>query len=426
MKRAPFLWLSPTLTAIGKKLGIDAHYFAKNSFFVLVGHAVSILRGVITGYLVTLFFQKEIYGQYQFILSVMGMLGIFSLSGLNTAVTRAWSRGDAFSMRSITRHQLVVNLLGSLALLGCIPFLGRYGREELWPLFVVGAAVFPLSAVAMTRFGAYTVGKARFDLSLTVSLVWSALVMAATLAIIFLYQSAALLLLANAAIPPLVYLWASRSFREPTGAGTEKNTKAIIRYGWHITFSTLPADAVWYVDKLLISHFLGLGELATFSVALLLPEQVKVLIKQFFPVTFAKQAERGDSRERRAKLMKATLIGMLVFAVGIGLYIAASPFLIPFLFPQYDADQVILLTGIAALTLITQPITLIAQYLEAQRMVREIWLSNFVSAILFGIALVTLIPLYGLLGAIIARGVFRFAYSGACWIFMLRAPVREE
>ncbi len=425
MRYISFAWLSPTITAIGQRFGIDAHYFAKNSFFVLLGHVLSILRGIISGYLVARFFEQEMYGQYQFILSVMGMLSIFGLGGLTTSVARAWSRGDAFSLHRITVYQIKFCLLGSLILLGCIPFLEYYGRQEFWPLFVAAALIFPLPSVAMVRFGGYTIGKARFDLSLKVSLIWSLYTIIASLAIIAFHQSALLMLVAGTAITPIVYLWYSRKMIPPKEDGNT-NTNAIIRYGWQMTLSTLPTELVWYLDKIFIAHFLGIGQLAVFSVALLIPEQVKFLLKQFIPITFAKQAGKEDSRERRAKLIKAVLCGVVIFTIGIGIYIALCPLIIPWLFPKYDASEVIFLTSISAITLITQPMSLLSQYLEAQGMVKAIWYSNLTAAIAFALSMSFLIPFYGLLGAMIARGVFRLVYSGMSWWYVLRSPLRTD
>ena len=420
-----FLWLSPLLTAVGNKCGIDAHYFAKNSSLVLLGHGIQILRGIITGYVVARFFQQEIYGQYQFMLTVVGMLTVFGLPGLASSVTRAWARGDSFSRRKLTKWHLLVCLTGSLILLGMIPFLEYYGREELWMLFLVAAVLFPLSPIATVNFGGYTVGKARFDLSLYATIAWSILSIIATLAIVAFRQSAVLMFAASTAIPSIVYLWGSRRLQPPNKNGPD-NTRSILRYGWQLTLANTPVDLVWYIDKLLISHFFGLNQLALFSVALLIPEQVKLFVKQLLPVTFARQAAGKDSRERRRKLMKFVLAGTAIFAAGIALYIVLVPFLMPLLFPKYDARELTILTSVAAATLITFPGTLFAQYLEAQRMVWAVRFSNWSAAAVLAVSLFILVPWLGLLGAIIARGLFRAVYLAATWWFVLRAPIQDK
>jgi O-antigen/teichoic acid export membrane protein len=271
------------------------------------------------------------------------------------------------------------------------------------------------------------VGKARFDLSLWVSIVWGSMMIAATLAIIAFKQSALLMLIAGMGIQASVYLYYSRKNPPPSEQGQDqKNTKAIIRYGWQMTLVGLPSNLVWYFDKILISKYLGFSQLAVFTIANLLPEKIKTFLKQFFVITFPKQAKGSDSIERRRKLTKAVLIGILIFSSGIALYIIASPLLIPLLFPHYNTKETIFLTCLSSLTLITTPATLFVQYLEAQGMIRETQIANWGAAGIFAIALFTLIPLYGLVGAIVARGVFRFTYVLLAWWLVARTPIKRE
>lgn len=425
MRRPTLAWLAPSLTAFGRKFGIDTHYYAKNSSLVFLGHVVGLLRGLVTGYLVARLFSQEIYGQYQFMLSVVGMLSIVSLSKLPHSVTRAWARGDVFSVRRIIGHQFLICMIGSCILFGAIPFLSHYGREELRPLFLLAGVLFPLPPIAMVLFGGYTVGQARFDVALQANIVWSISMVLATLLVIVFDQSAFWMLLIAMAVPSVVYLLFIRDVRPPSGKPEQDNTRGILRYAWQLTFATLPTELVWYVDKLLVSHFFGLNQLAVFSVALLIPEQAKLFFKQFIPISFAKQAKGDDSIERRNKLFRIVLVGMGFFAAGVAVYIALAPTLMPILFPLYDSSEVIFLTSVAAVTIVTIPAALISQYLEAQGMIRENRRSNWISAAVFAVLLVWLVPTYGLLGAILARGGFRLLTALLPWWFLMRRPIES-
>ncbi len=424
MKRISFLWLSPALTAFGKRFGIDSHYYAKNGAFVVVGHVVTLVRGFVTGYIVARFFDQEVYGQYQFMLSILGAFSVFALSGMSHSVTRAWARNDSFSLWGVIKPQLSVSLIVSVLLLAGIPFLGRFGREEFTGMFIAAALLFPLAPTAMVRYGGYTVGKARFDVALTVTIISSVLMILITGAIIAFRQSALLMLIAAMAVTPLVQFAFSRGIKPPQSAGPD-NTKGIVRYAWQLTFATLPSDLVWYLDKLLISYFFGLNQLALFSVALMIPEQAKMFAKQFFPITFAKQAANSDSMARRMQLVKIIIAGTAVFAVGIAAYVAVCPWIMPFLFPGYDPYQLTLISGVAALTLVTVPSTLLTQYLEARGMIDEVRRSTWIATALFAASLFALVPTMGPLGAALARGVFRFANAGTALWYVLRAPIKE-
>lgn len=423
MRRPSFVRFAPFLTALGKRFRFDAHYYAKNSTLVLVGHVINVARGIVTGYLVARLFDKEIYGEYQFMLSVVGIISVFNLSGLPHSVTRAWARGDTFSMKRITLTQFLVSAAGSAFLLGAIPFLGMYGRQELWPLFLLAGVLFPLPPIAMVLFGGYTVGLSRFDIALKANVTWSIAMIVLTLSVLLFQQSSFWMLLLSMSVPSFTYLFFLCRLQPQQDSSEKQNTKKIVRYAWQLTFATFPSEIVWYLDKLMISHYFGLNQLATFSVAILVPEQAKVFLKQFFPISFASQARGGDSLARRRQLFRVVLLGTFIFALGIVLYILIAPWLMPLLFPQYDAKTLVLLTSVAAASLITMPSTLISQYLEAQGMIRENTHSNWVSAAVFTALLIWLIPSYGLLGAVLARAGFRLSMCLAPWILLARRPL---
>lgn len=419
------VWLSPTLTRLGKKFGIDLHYYTKNSALIMLGQVVSTLRGFITGYLVARFFEQNIYSEYKFMLSVVGILGIFGLPGLAQSVTRAWSRNEAFSLHRITNQLFLVSSIGSLILLLCIPFLGHYHRESLWPLFLGASVLFPVTNIATIRFGAYIVGKAKFGLMLRATITWSILTIVSTIAVILFYHSALLMLLIGMGMPSIVYLFFARRLHPKEADAAGKNTKSIIRYGWQLTFASIPDIIAGNLDSLLITSFFGVNQLGLLAVSILIPEYVKTLIKQLLPVTFSKQAAMPDTKEGRAKLIKVVLIGMGIFILGSAVYIILCPFFIPLLFPNYDASLVIPLTSIAAATIIFNPGSLFEQYLEAQRMTKQVQYVHWGASFIYVIALFALIPTYGLIGALIARGFFRFLYTVISLWFVMHAPLRE-
>lgn len=425
MRKMSFVWLSPALTSLGKRFGIDTHYYAKNGAMVTLGHAVYLVRGFVSGYIVARFFDREVYGQYQFMLSVLGSFSVFALSGMAHSVTRAWARGDGFSLSGVMRPQFIATSIVSAALLLCVPFLPLFGREEFTAMFIVSALLFPLAPLAMVHFGGYSVGKARFDLSLKVTVVSSVLVIAATGAIILFRQSALLMLISALAITPLTQLAFSWRVRPPAEKGT-KNTQSIVRYAWQLTFATLPSDLVWYLDKLLISYFFGLNQLAVFTVALLIPEQAKIFAKQFIPMAFAKQAAHGDSAQRRRHLLKIVLFGTAVFIAGVTVYIIVVPWLMPILFPEYASHELVMLTSAAAITIVLMPGSLLTQFLEARGMINEVRLSTWIATGVFAVALVTLIPLWGPMGAIVARGLFRLVSVVIAAWFVLRGRLQAE
>ncbi len=401
-------------SVLNSLLGVDVRFFAKNVTIVTVSYAVSILRGIVTGYLVARLFPRELYGQYQFILSMVGAVGVISLPGVITSLSRAVARGEKGVILPVARIQCGIAIIASCILVSIIPFLPP-DRQELWPLFLLAAILFPLSQTASSIFTAVTVGKSRFDIGLKANIAWSSATAVSALLIILIHPSSALLYVTVTAMPALAYLWFGG--RVVDREETQKSVAPIIRYGIQLTLISLPISLSWYVDKLLISAMFGLNQLAIFSIGILLPEQVKTFTKELLPVSFAAQAQGEDSTKRRRKLIAAVGRATLLFSLGIVAYILAAPWIYGFFFPNYP--EAVFLTQLSAATLLVQPASLLTQYLEAQAMIKELRWTQWISTGVFLLSLFTLIPLYGLPGAVLARGLLRLTYALCSGYFLL-------
>lgn len=120
------------------------------------------------------------------------------------------------------------------------------------------------------------------------------------------------------------------------------------------------------------------------------------------------------------QIYKVVIIFTLIFAIGIGIYALLDPWFIPLLFPKYSAVEVIPLTTMSAAILITLPASLFSQHLEARGHAKASMISQWTASILFIGALFILIPSFGLMGAIISRGIYRLIYTILTMIFLLR------
>lgn len=398
-------------------LGVDVRSMAKNATIVTVSYGISILRGLVTGYLVARLFPRELYGQYQFILSSVGAVGVIGLPGIINSLNRAVARGEKGVILPTARIQFAIASIAACILLATIPFLPTE-RQSLWPLFLLTALLFPVQQTASSIYTAVTVGKVKFDLALKANIIWSSITVLCVLGIIFFKPSAVLLYTVMTAVPALTYLWFSRS--EIEAVTPEPKVNHIIKYGIQLTLISLPISLSWYVDKLMISALFGLNQLAVFTVGILIPEQMKTFAKELLPVSFAAQARGENTSKRRQRLIVAVVRATLIFSIGIAVYIAAAPWIYGFFFPNYP--EAVFLTQLAAAMLIVQPSSLLTQYLEAQAMLPELRRTQWISAGVFVLSLVTLIPAFGLPGAVVARGMLRLSYAACSLWVLLRMP----
>ena len=409
------------LKASKRALGMNAKNYVRNATIVTLSHGVSILRGIVSGYLVARLFPRGLYGEYQFLQSVFGSLTFLSVPGIDKSLPRAIARGEKGALKRIFRWHVLACLSGSAVLLGCTALLPTFGHPELWPYFLLAAVLFPISQSASTLFGGIVSGEGRFGLSLKANITWSILMVIATLLIVFGLPSAGLLFIVSLALPAISYLWFSKGYMPKDDPSI--STKPIIRYAWQMTIVSLPNYLSTYADKLLISVFLGMNQLAVFSVGILIPEQVKTWTKELLPVSLASQAKGEDTFKRRRALL--IVVGRLTVLsiLPVILYIVLAPAIFHLLLPNYP--DAIFLSQIAACFLLLQPSALCIQYMEAQAMVKEIRWTQWLGAAIYVGSLVILLPIFGLVGAVIGRGMLRVGYALCSIFFLLKPPAQK-
>jgi len=425
MKRPSFLFLAPFLTLLGHKGGFDAHGIAKQSGIVTLSHGIGTLKGIVTGYLVIRFFPQEMYGTYRFALSMVGIIGFIALPGMvSVLATQISQKKLEAPVRSAINIFSYWCLAGAVIVFASIGFLPLWNKLEIWPLIAVSALLFVPSNVGVIIFGSLTRGTGQFSRALSATLLSNVLQVICVLLILVFYPSALLLLISSVGIPAIVYSFhALRWSKEyPSRASFAPHLRSVL----NLSIASVPTTLAWYADGLVVSAFFGVKQLAILSVALLLPEQIKIWTKELFPILYAKQAGGDDSWERRMKLVRLAGVGTILFGVGILAYCLLIPFLVPYLFPQYDASLITMLTIVAAIILITAPATVFPQYLEARGMFRELQYVGWISAIVYVALLFILVPNYGPLGAIIGRGSFRACNISLSLIMLLRAPIQPK
>ncbi|MCD5401516.1 oligosaccharide flippase family protein, partial [candidate division NPL-UPA2 bacterium] len=67
---------------LGSYFQLDLRYYIKNSFYLISAHAVSVVIGLMLSISFARFLPKETFGQYGFIMAIIGIVGIFTLPGM--------------------------------------------------------------------------------------------------------------------------------------------------------------------------------------------------------------------------------------------------------------------------------------------------------------------------------------------------------
>jgi O-antigen/teichoic acid export membrane protein len=183
----------------------------------------------------------------------------------------------------------------------------------------------------------------------------------------------------------------------------------MIRYGKHISAMNFFGTLANQLDKVLIFHYLGSAQLAIYSFAFAIPEQIKGSFKNLFGIALPKYASLPEDKLRKSiidKTVKLTLISVCIVIA----YILVSPFIYKLLFPKYL--EAVFYSQIYVLGLISIPgISLISTYFQVRKDTVTLYKLTVIGNIATLILTYVLIYNFGLVGAVVENGV--------SWLIML-------
>ncbi|MDP2620662.1 MAG: oligosaccharide flippase family protein [Hyphomicrobiales bacterium] len=349
---------------------------------------------------------KGEFGQYQFVVAVIGASGIFTLPGMRNAVTQSVGRGFDGTYRKSIRVVLLSSLLGSagLASLGVQQWLS--GRELLPPAFLIAAALFPF-AQGLTHWTSYQAGKEQFRLNaIYQGMGFSASYLGASAAVLLIDPNFILVVLITNAVLAMQNGWLSMSIlrRLPLESPVEKGA---IPYGVKTSFSLAVNTIGNHFDKLLLFYLLSPEALAVYAIAERIPELIKNYLQSartvLVPRFSRKSGFTSDMNRKINRLSLGASFGIVLLAIGV------VPWLIPLAFTAEYGNAVLYCQLFLGTLVIGQAATMKYTYIISRldaRSVRDVTIGTNIIRIL---ASAILVPIFGIMGAIAATFLYRLA-----------------
>jgi len=386
----------------------DMVYLASGGFWLVLGQIIFALSAFILAIAFANLASQETYGTYKYLTSIAAMLALFSLPGMGVAVTRASAQGNEHVIHSATRARILFSLIGTaVALLGSGWYFIHNNNELALALLIIAATLPVLDTT--TTYLSYLAGKRRFDLQLKYQAITQAISVPILIAALYVTDNVLAILLAYflplVAVRLVLYFMTAHTIPPQNEDSANKETR---EYGLHLTVMSVLGTAASQVDKILLWQFLGPAQVAIYTFATAIPEQLKGPLKGMGDIAFTKFAAQTPEEIRRNFPLlwrKVGLYAIGLFGISVA-YILAAPYIFEFLFPQY-IDSV-LYSQIFALSLITGVSSIASAMLAAQKkIVVQYVITTIQPLISIGLFLL-LIPLYGVMGAIIAFVMGRF------------------
>jgi len=387
----------------------DIKYLIKGGFWLTLGQVVFSGATFLLSIAFANLLDPFVYGNYKYILSLIGIMSVFSLPNLSkTLLTQAVARGFEGTIEKALKEKLKFGILGSLglAIAGAYYFLKGNNVLSL-PLFL-SAVFFPLMQ-SYTIYGELLGGRKLFNIQvkyttlnriLSIFAVLLAVVVTRNLGwLIFAY------LFANTLLNFSFYYFIKKKFTP-----NEKVDFKTISFGKHLSFIEVLNTFASRLDKILIFHCLGGVSLAVYSFALSPILQLISIFKNIPILAVPKLASK--SIKEIDESIKKRLIQLSLIGIATGtIYFFTAPFIFKIFYPKY-LNAIPYSQFASLLIFLNLPVLFIGSLLHAKiSYFPKKWLYfNSFPPLLFMIALMILVKNYQIWGVILAKMIFLMSF----------------
>jgi len=374
----------------------DIIYLIKGGVWLSSGQMINMGLGLLLTVAFANLLPKDVYGTYQYVISIASIIVIPTLLEMNTSVIRSVARGFEGTIVRAVKTRLLFSLLGTIGGLGLSIYYYLNQNIILSISFLIVALFAPLSK-SLTSYGVLPQGKKKFD-DLTkyevISTFFETLII-----ILFLYITKNIFLVLLAYFIPKIIV---RGILLKISIKKHKTNDDVdpeaIPYGKHLSFINIIGDGVSQLDKILLYYFLGPVQVAIYTFAM---SPVSRIISAFQPLntlSFPKIAE-ADPKIIKKTLPKKVLKLFYILIIPTALYILLAPIIYKLIFPQYVES--VIYAQVCALIILFFPQKLLGTAMVAYSQKKTLYMISIIGPITKIILLGILTPILGIWGVII-------------------------
>lgn len=406
------------ITILSKLLKLDASYFLKGVLFALMQQIIGVSSGLLVSYLFGHFISVKIFGEYNFILSIIGLFTFLTLPGVDVALTSSIAQGYDSSLIQSQKKKFRISLIGIPIFLGLGFFYILKNNYSLGNALIICSIAYPF-LYSYTNYPAFLTAKRKFgQLALLASISSLVFLLFTTISILFFPTTIGLITgyLLGISLPAIVSFHYSKKFIIFKG---KKDTN-LIPYGNFLTILSVLPWISGNIGSIILAFYLGPESLALFAVASRFFTAVQKNFQVIYKPATAKLASQS-SKFHIDVIEKHTL--KLIF---IGLFVASAlwfttPLLIHFFFTEKYGDA-IRYGQFLSLALIPLPLTLVFtdMIIYQQRKLPQVYMSTLPQLIKIVLYFIV-IPIWKIDGLIILILIERFIEPLIPLIFLLRS-----
>ena len=264
---------------LGKWLKTDVRYLINGGGWLSFGQILSMAAGFGTAIIFANYLPKEAFGVYKYTLSISGILAIFSLAGMNTALSKSIALGYDGSTWAVLNKKILWGLAGALAGIVYGIYLYCNNEIEMSICIAIASALTPVVS-ALDIYIAILGGKKAFKFLALYPLINRLILFLSMWVIVSISGDPIVVVLTfftvNALVKLLFFTVTCKQY--PLNNKVEETT---LGFGKHLTIMQIANTVAFNLDKILMFNLMGPTELSIYSIAISPVQQIQTAVKSF-------------------------------------------------------------------------------------------------------------------------------------------------
>lgn len=351
------------------------------------------------------FLNRDIFGEIRYIAAALAILSFFSLPGSSSIVIQSASTIGKKRIIQIIRNQLQWGLIATAGALLFALFYFLRGNMGLGYGFLIGGFFAPIANLYQMP-GYILAGLKRFKSKTFVdSAILGAIILGALLGTRLTHNIPGTLLFYFGIQSVATLIFLLYVIKKVPNTDTAETTEALdITHSRQLTIFQAPFTFLPALEKVFIYLLLGPTSLAVFTIAVLPIEHMRSAFRSLLQFSVLPHFE--DEAKTTQSLRKWLVTASALTIGGIIVLVIFTKIVLPIFFPQYI--EAMRFSFILILAIIPVPLQILILALTASRKIKDLFLYAGSLTMVNIVAFLAFIPLFGLMGAVIAKILTEF------------------
>jgi len=400
------------LASLSSRFEIDLAYFVKGGLWLSLPFAVNLLLGLLRTVFFARLTDEGVYGQFGFVIGVMGLVSILGLPGIHIALAQTVARGNHGAVVDAARARARWGGLASLVLSGFALYYFYLEEPVLVAAFLIAGALLPFRLAAQVVESYYT-GCKRFDRISLLAVSVSVLHTLSIVLVLWLQQGVVWLVAATSGSQLLLY--GAFYLRESQHVQDCSRDPEVVSYGRSLTWAQAIISCTAHLDVIILGFSNSFADVAIFKIAAVIPDSLKGSMKILNPLALPKIAERPNKRFYTRRNHRRLLYLLVLNVVIVLVSIASLPSIMSLLYGSQYEDSVFYAQLLMVSLAVAIPNVVLNASLQAHKQVKRIHQLSLVYGILRISTLLVLVPFWGIGGAVVSSIVSRSVTGISRW-----------